>query len=148
MNLSADTSNKKKADINAALFAELFFNLLPIVILFIALSYTGSPLKIFSISEWSFATAILSGQSMVKFINGLLKFGKPVNLGATALVISLIIVFLLAPSLVILTLIIISPLPIYWLSIVQGILFILAVLAFLFLGYFSEIINGQIKTSK
>lgn len=138
--------NKKKnkffnkiTDVNAALIAEIIFTLLPLIILFIIFSYVRQPLQIFHMTEWAFAAAILSGQIIVKFITGLIKSGKPFRLGVIASIIAIIIVFLLAPSLVILTLITVSPEPVWWLSISQIALFILAVIVFFLLGKTSEL---------
>ena len=52
-------------------------------------------------AEWSFGAAILFGQSLVRFVSGLVRGGTAAT-GSVALVLALLIVFALAPSLLVL----------------------------------------------
>lgn len=123
---------------DASLWAELLFTFLPFLITFIVLFYQGEILGLLFIPEWSLASAILSGQSIVKFIQSLLKYGKELNLGIVAFIISTLIVILLAPSLIVLSLILISSEPVWWLAIAQIIFFSLSLISFLILGHAGE----------
>jgi hypothetical protein len=125
-------------DINFALFAELFFTLLPILVLLIAFKYKSAPQNILFVTDWAFAAAVLSGQTIIKFISGLLKSGFRINLGVIALIISGIFVFLLTPSLEVITLLVTSASPPIWLSQLQLGLFFASIVVFLLLGNLSE----------
>jgi len=129
---------KKLLDIKASLAAELLFTFLPFLVIFLVLAYTQEIPRMLYLPEWSFAAAILSGQAIVKFILGLLEFGDRVNLGIVALVVTATIVVILAPSLVVLSLILVTGSSPTWLAIMQIVLFVLAVVLFLFLGRVSH----------
>ena len=139
---SIDNSKRIFSDSDATLWAELLFVFLPFLITILALSYKKSIISIFYVPEWALAAAILTGQTVVKFISGLMKYGENINLGAVALVISGLIVLLLAPSLAILSFMLVSPTPVLWLGIVQIVFFCISVYMYLLLGKVSEkIIN-------
>jgi hypothetical protein len=70
-----DNSKIIFSDSDAALWAELLFVFLPFLITILALSYNKNIVSIFYIPEWALAAAILTGQTVVKFISGLMKYG-------------------------------------------------------------------------
>lgn len=125
---------KRSIDTSLALWAELLFIILPFLVTFIVLIYKGETSRFIYISEWSLAAAILSGQTAVKFISGLLLFERKFNLSIVTFIVSGLIVIILAPSLVMLSLILVSEQFLLWMGIAQIILFFLAVSSFLFLG--------------
>src|SRR6185437_1768185 len=128
------------------LAAEIAFTVLPLVVVLIVVSENGW-VRLFASPEWSFGSAILFGQSIVRFFSGLLRGGAAAS-GPVALTVSLIIVFGLAPSLGILvfTLIEAEKCPLgppsnrqHWLHIMQVIFFFLSAAAYLILGTVGEI---------
>jgi len=137
-------------DSDATLWAELLFVFLPFLITALALSYKENIISIFYVPEWALAAAILTGQTVVKFISGLMRYGENINLGAVALAASGLIVLLLAPSLAILSFILVSSTPVLWLGILQIVLFCISVFVYLLLGKISEkIVNKfEIKGNK
>jgi len=135
--IATNFSNLNKSDLmdtRASLWAELLFTFLPFLIIALVSIYKNGTEKLLYIPEWSLAASILIGQAIVKFITGLLPFGRNLNLGVVSLVISSLIVLLLAPSLIVLALIMtLEDLPIS-IALIQVFLFIVAVIIFLFLG--------------
>jgi len=91
-------------------FVEVLFVVLPLIVLTVVLAFTGiSAIEILQSPEWSFAGAIMMGQSIVKVVQAASLYRKRVvNAERVALIITLIIVFGLAPSLVLLAFILIS----------------------------------------
>jgi hypothetical protein len=134
------------SDSDATLWAELLFVFLPFLITVLALAYKKSIVSVFFVPEWALAAAILTGQTVVKFISGLMKYGENINLGAVALVISGLIVLLLAPSLAILSFMLVSPTPVLWLGVVQIVFFCISVFFYLLLGKVSEKIVNQFES--
>jgi len=127
------------------LVAEVAFTILPLVVVLIAVSQTQW-IKLLASPEWSFGAAILFGQSIVRFFSGLLRGGAAAG-GPVALTVSLLIVFGLVPSLLVLTFTLISaedchasvhPAREYWLYAAQVALFGLAALTYLVLGTIGE----------
>lgn len=144
--------NRKKAETNSRLtstdfelFSELLFTFLPFLISFVIQAYKKEFSQIIIKPEWSLAAAILAGQTIVKFILGVMhsiRDNRVLNKGFMALIITMLMVFLLAPSLVILTLIEVSMTnnnrPAAWLSVAQVALFIISSFSFIFLGRLRE----------
>ncbi len=86
------------------LTSEFLFTLLPIIILLIVRSYENDFKAIFYNTEWSIIALILFGQSIVKFSSGISNSNAKVRWQLVALVISIIIIFGLIPSSIILVL--------------------------------------------
>jgi hypothetical protein len=63
-------------------------------------SDSGRIAEVFSSPEWSFGSAVLFGQSLAKLVSGLSKSGRT-RPGAATLLTALLIVFGLAPALII-----------------------------------------------
>ncbi len=117
------------------LLTELLFVFLPLVVLLIVFALATSGFaKVFSKTEWAFVTAILFGQSIIKIVGGLLSSQATVHWQRPVLLIAGIIVIGLVPSLVVMTLIAVSPEPPLSLIITQLVLFILSVTCFFLFG--------------
>lgn len=86
------------------LTSEFLFTLLPIIILLIVRSYEKDFKAIFYNTEWSIISLILFGQSIVKFSSGISNSKAQFRWQLVALVISIIIIFGLIPSAIILVL--------------------------------------------
>lgn len=84
------------------LTSEFLFTLLPIIILLIVRSYENNLSAIFYNTEWSIISLILFGQSIVKFSSGISNSNEKVRWQLVAIVISVIIIFELIPSSIIL----------------------------------------------
>ncbi|MDQ1591607.1 MAG: hypothetical protein QOG71_2234 [Pyrinomonadaceae bacterium] len=130
--------NNRDASINThcLLLAEVLFIILPFIVTGIVFSYQGVPLKIIYLPEWSLASSVLMGQALVKYISNILSSKGQRNLHweRVALSLSALIVFGLAPSLLILSLILVTDPFSKGLAISQIVLFLLGLLAFFFFG--------------
>jgi len=124
---------KKNTQSNAFALSELCFILLPFVVIIITFGFKENLIDIFKIPEWSLASSVMFGQTIIKVIYTIGKnYGKGNYLPYynTGAFVSLIILFGLAPSLTVLSLIFtINDVPI-WLIVLQFILFILAIFIF------------------
>jgi len=121
----------------SAMFVELLFILLPFCVLFFVDMYQDMPPQDFLFApEWSFASAILFGQAVVKLVQGSIETTPTFKVAAERVVlfVAVLIVLGLVPSMVILVLILVSTCPSDWLGWAQIILFILATSSFLLLG--------------
>lgn len=88
--------------IKYVLCSELLFIMLPILILFFIRMIQNDFHSIIYNSEWSIISTILFGHSIVKFSSGISKSSEQVRWQFVALVVSLIIIFGLIPSVIIL----------------------------------------------
>ncbi len=106
-----------------------------------ALVHANRPYKFFATPEWSFGTAILFGQALVKFISGVAHGGRAAA-GAVALAVALVVVFGLVPSLFVLSIILetveANKSVQLWLQYLQVILFIVAASTYVVLGAVGE----------
>ena len=84
------------------LLAEVVFAVLPLLVVSVVMAELHKPGRIVSSPEWSFAAAILFGQSIVRFMTGFAHGGRA-KPGPVALAVSLIIVLGLTPSLMVLS---------------------------------------------
>lgn len=120
--------------IKYVLSSEVLFTLLPIIILLIVRSSENDISKIFYSTEWSVISIILFGQSIVKFSSGIANSKETFRWQLVALVISLIIVFGLIPSPIILVLNLTTSNVSLGMAILQIITFIISVLTYYFIG--------------
>ena len=138
----------ERNSILCGLAAEVLFTILPLLLVFGVLFHVHNSRRLFTYPEWSFGAAILFGQALVKFVSGLMR-GSTVAIGPVVLAVVLIIVLGLAPSLLVLTLTLLSweptnvPGPATWLQVVQVILFFLGGLAYMVLGTVGEMYQGR-----
>jgi hypothetical protein len=116
--------------------AELLFVLLPLLILLIAHGVRGAGFlsRVLYAADWSFASAVLFGQSIVKFVAGVAARPRQRPWARVAWIVAFVMVFLLAPALVILAVMLILPSPPVWLAVTQLVLFGCGVVCFLVLG--------------
>lgn len=134
-NKKSDNSKERKVQYNAIVTAEILFVLLPFIVIGIISFHKGDVSRIFSIPEWSLASAILVGQTIVKLISGLLAKPREIVWEKVALLLAILIVLVLVPSLIVLTLVMISEEVPLWLILFQVSVFFLSV--FLFYKYSS-----------
>jgi hypothetical protein len=139
------TKDKKdKAERVRILFglaAEVAFAVLPLLVVLMVLIHSRRSAHLFASPEWSFGTAILFGQALMKFISGLARGGEAAT-GPVRLIVALVVVFGLAPSLMVLTMTLQSSEaqidPAIWLQIAQVLLFLAAAIMYLLLGTIGE----------
>lgn len=116
------------------LTSEFLFTLLPIVILLIVRSCENNFEAIFYNTEWSIIALILFGQSIVKFSSGISNSKAKFRWQLVALVISIIIIFGLIPSSIILVINLSSKTMSLWTYVAQFSLFVISCIAFFFIG--------------
>ena len=116
------------------LTSELLFTLLPIIILLIVRSYENNLSAIFYNTEWSIISLILFGQTIVKFSSGISNSNEKVRWQLVALVISLIIIFGLIPSSIILVINLLSETLSFSMYIAQINLFLISCITFFIVG--------------
>ena len=124
--------SKKETQSNAFALSELCFILLPFVVIIITFGFKENLVDILKVPEWSLASSVMFGQSIIKVIHGIGKNYEnkiifPYRAGA---LVSLIILFGLVPSLTVLSLIFTFDFVPIWLIMLQFLLFILAILLF------------------
>ena len=116
------------------LTSEFLFTLLPIIILLIVRSYENNISAIFYNTEWSIISLILFGQSVVKFSSGISNSNEKIRWQLVALIISLIIIFGLIPSSIILVINLLSETLSFGMYIAQIILFVISCITFFIVG--------------
>jgi hypothetical protein len=125
------TPTEKQAVHNAfcGAVAEVLFIVLPLLVLGIVLRYKHLQHEILSSAEWSFAAAVLFGQGLVKLVGPVAERGG-IHAERVGMYFALILVLGLVPSLVILSLVLLSPHPGFWLTFAQITLCVLGFLTF------------------
>ena len=128
---------KRSAVLNAVagIGAELLFALLPLIVITLVLSFKEkSVFEVLASPEWSFGSAILYGQTLMKFVSGLARSPKP-SWQRVSLAVAALFVLTIVPTLVILAMIIISAEhPQRWLVICQVVMFVLSMIVFFVFG--------------
>jgi hypothetical protein len=118
------------------LSSELLFAVLPLIVVLLVFISRDAPGKVWSSAEWSFAAAILFGQTVVRFTAGMSRGGAAT--APVALTTTVLIVLGLVPALLILTLTLLAneagTAPALWLKVTQILMFIGAAIAYLVLG--------------
>lgn len=133
-----------RSRILSGLAAELTFAILPLLVVLMVVAHQRHSVHLFASPEWSFGSAILFGQSLVKFISGIVRGGGG-SIGPIALLIALVVVFGLVPSLFVLTVTLQSfearQDPTHGLQVVQVVLFCSASVLYIVLGAVAELWN-------
>jgi hypothetical protein len=138
------------ANAYSILIAEFLFILFPFVVSGIVFSIKGSHAKLFYIPEWSLAASILIGQSLIKFISGILaNHGNyRANWERVALALAFLIVFCFAPSLIILCFVLYAEGELsFGLAITQIVVFFMALVVFFFFGAGGEALMRSKRSS-
>lgn len=137
----AGNKSSNRPRILAGLTAEVAFAVLPLLTLLMVLLYTSHQRHLFASPEWSFGAAILFGQAVVKFVAGLARAGAAAP-GPVALVVTLVVVFGLVPSLIVLTMTLhsseVGTFPNRGLQVAQVVLFCGGAIIYLLLGVIGE----------
>jgi len=89
----------------AVITSELLFVLLPLVVIALIRLAGGHSLReLLAIPEWSFGSAVLIGQALVKLVSGVAAQRSPARWESLAFVVSVMVVLALVPSLIVLAL--------------------------------------------
>lgn len=129
---------KLEKNIFYVLASELLFTLLPLLILIIVRSYEYKCEIIFYNTEWAIMAIILFGQSIVKFSSGISNSSLKFRWQLVSLIISVIIVFGLIPSIVILIINLLSKENVFSMYILQMIMFVISIATFFIVGYLGQ----------
>src|SRR2546422_66704 len=93
----------------SAIVAEFLFILVPLLVLTLVFQYQGKAwVSLFASPEWAFASALLFGQTVMKFVTGIAS-AAPASKERVALFVSLLLVLGLIPAMLVLALILVSP---------------------------------------
>lgn len=125
----------------------ILFVILPLIVLVIVRLYQESTFwGLLAFPEWSFGSAILFGQSIIKVIHAVARSRGDLIVVRLNLFVSGLIVIGLVPSLVVLSLILIESTPQNWLVILQIFLFVLACFVFITSRGIESMPDSQIKS--
>lgn len=143
--MASSRKNSRMAElvrILSGLVAEVAFATLPLIVVLMVLMHANHSKRVFMSPEWSFGAAILFGQSLVRFVSGLVRGGRAAT-GPVALVLALLIVFGLVPALLVLYMTLQATEahedPSRWLQVFQVFLFLGAGITYLLLGTIGEL---------
>lgn len=120
------------------LISELLFTILPIIVISIVRSFKNELNLIFYNEEWAMISIILFGQSIVKFSSGIANAKLKFRWQLVSLIISLIIIFGLIPSIIILIINLINEEKVASLYIAQIIFVIISIIVFFIIGYLGQ----------
>ncbi len=129
---------KLERNIFYVLISELLFTILPLIVITIVRSYQNKIELIFFNTEWAMMAIILFGQSIVKFSSGIANSNLKFRWQLVSMIISIIIIFGLAPSIIILIINLINVQPIFGLHIAQLVLFVISIITFFIVGYLGQ----------
>jgi hypothetical protein len=136
-----DGDGERLADGLIVGFTDMMFVALPLLVLTIVnLNRSASALALFASPEWSFAASVLFGQTTVKVISA-------ASIGTiaerSALLGSLVIVFGLVPSLLVLSFVLNAATPTTGLVITQIALFVVASISYLIFATIAHAVRGM-----
>jgi hypothetical protein len=127
-----------------AVLAESLFVLLPLIVLSIVLLHKGNGARgLFGSPEWSFAGAVLFGQTIIKVAYAISSIrSRKYDLELIILVIACTIVLGLAPSLIVLSIMLTSDVPSVGMIYLQLVLFTLGLTVFLVIGMVAHFVRA------
>lgn len=120
------------------LISEMLFTVLPLIVISIVRSYQSKFELIFYNTEWAMISIILFGQSIVKFSSGIANSSLKFRWQLVSMIISLIIIFGLIPSIIVLIINLLNNDMILGIHIAQIVLFILSMITFFIVGYLGQ----------
>jgi len=131
----------ERGPILAGLAAEVSFAVLPLIVVLMVCVHQEKTSNFLASPEWSFGASILFGQTLVRFVSGLTRSAHAAT-GPVALAVALLVVFAIVPSLIVLTLTLLSDEACHvaaWLRVSQVVLFAGSAVIYLLLGAVGEI---------
>lgn len=145
-----NTNRKSSKSVNSVIWGEFLFVILPLLVTSMVFKFQGNFLNVFALPEWSFASAIMAGQAIIRFVSGLVSVSEKIEWRRVILPLSLLITCVLTPSLVILSLLLVSKNPSNSLITTQLVLFFIASITYLsYAGYGEELFQkSELRRSK
>lgn len=129
------------------ILSEISFILLPLVIFLFVHLVTERKTPFYELSEWSFASIVMFGQSIVKFSQSLAKTKIKIRWQWVALILTVIIILGLVPSVAILIILLTDSASTGWIYFIQGVIFIFAVLVMYNIGGLSVMYDSEYPLS-
>lgn len=126
-------SREETTNAVAGVAAELIFALLPLLVIMIVMIYRKQGARVMPSAEWSFGSAILCGQALVKFVSGLASASRP-SWQRVAFAVAALFVFGVVPALIVLVLMVADEDPPTWLVRLQIIVFVTSMIEFFVFG--------------
>lgn len=120
------------------LISEMLFTVLPLIVISIVRSYQCKFELIFYNTEWAMMSIILFGQSIVKFSSGIANSSLKFRWQLVSMIISLIIIFGLIPSIIVLIINLLNDEIMFGLHFAQISLFVLSIITFFIIGYLGQ----------
>lgn len=121
------------------ILSELFFVLLPIIVIIILLSISGKFKTILEFTDFSFVSIVLFGQTIVKFTSGAAKNKIKKKWQIISIATSSILVFGIIPSTTVLIKIFENTNLPNWVFILQFVLFLISIITYILLGTVGQI---------
>ena len=131
--------NEKEKFAFIQIISELFFAILPIIVILILLSISGKFSTILQYTDFSFVAIVLFGQTIVKFTSGAAKNKVKKKWQVISIATSSILVFGIIPSTTILIKIFENTNLPSWVFIMQFILFIISIIVYILIGTVGQI---------
>lgn len=125
--MSSNNLNRVQSP-NLSALTELFFVILPFIVIAIALLHKGALHTIFYLPEWSIVSAVMAGQSVKKLVSSVL--GETVHEENVLFLLTIQLVCVLIPILVILSIVLTSDTVSLKQAWAQGILFVISAAIF------------------
>lgn len=127
------------------LISEMLFTVLPLIVISIVRSYQCKFELIFYNTEWAMMSIILFGQSIVKFSSGIANSSLKMRWQLVSMIISLIIIFGLIPSIIVLIINLLNDEIMFGLHFAQISLFVLSIITFFIVGYLGQKLMDENK---
>lgn len=127
------------------LISEMLFTVLPLIVISIVRSYQCKFELIFYNTEWAMMSIILFGQSIVKFSSGIANSSLKMRWQLVSMIISLIIIFGLIPSIIVLIINLLNDEIMFGLHFAQISLFVLSIITFFIVGYLGQKLMDEKK---
>lgn len=136
-------SQKELITAVAGALAEWLFAMLPIVVVMFVMAYLEKLADMANSTEWAFGASVLAGQSISRFVTGVMQAGK-LSMDRVSLGISVLCVGIIVPANIILVLVIVHSETndhrlTELLAVVQVVLFCLASVVFVLVGTFAHL---------
>ena len=128
--------------------SEILFVILPIIVIALLYISTSKFSSLFRSHEWTFASIIMFGQSIVKFSSGISNFESRKRWELVSIILALIIVIGLVPSIIILVVLLTQQTSHWCIYLIQYILFLLSIFIYFNIGSVGQMfLDNKVKSS-
>lgn len=135
------SDEKLRTKATLASISEICFLALPFIVIALVLAFTGRIKEFFFVPEWSIATPVITGQTVVRIVTTAL--GRWAHKEAVVTMVCTLVVFLLVPSLVTLGFVLEASHVSLSLAITQTLLFFIAATIFSGFNYVLHIVEAN-----